>query len=285
MSATLHYEVVDVFTSTPYAGNALAVVLDADDLDTAQLQSIAREFNLSETAFAMVSERCDYRLRIFTPEVELPFAGHPSVGAAWVLHRLRRIAAGDVVQECGAGDLPVTVMATGARLTGGTPSYAGGVPAGDLLAAVGLEPADLDGEAARAGCGIDFTYLPVRPDAVGRAVADAAALRRLDLGTGLSVTSWSVGAARSRVFVPEVGIPEDPATGAAALGLGVVLAATRRVGDGTTGYVVTQGVELGRPSELRCTVTVEAGRAVRATVEGDVVAVASGELHPPAPSR
>lgn len=281
MSAPLHYEVVDVFTATPYAGNPLAVVLDADDLDTAELQAIAREFNLSETAFAMVSDRCDYRLRIFTPEVELPFAGHPSVGAAWVLHRLRRIPAGDVVQECGAGDLPVTVTTSGARLTGGTPSYAGVVPAGDLLAAVGLEPADLDGEAARAGCGIDFTVLPVRAGAVARAVADIGALRRLELGTGLSVTSWVDGAAASRVFVPEVGVPEDAATGSAALAYGVFLAATGRVGEGRTDFVVTQGVEMGRPSELRCTVTVEGGQAVRTTVEGDVVPVASGELHPP----
>src|SRR4051812_34577963 len=99
---TLHYRVVDVFTDRPFAGNPLAVVLDADDLDTAELATIARQFNLSETAFPLLptdDERAagaDYRLRVFTPVVELPFAGHPSIGAAWVLTQLGRIEPGEV---------------------------------------------------------------------------------------------------------------------------------------------------------------------------------------------
>lgn len=278
---TLAYQVVDVFTETPYAGNPLAVVLDADDLTTAQLQAIAKEFNLSETAFPMTSTHCDYRLRIFTPEVELPFAGHPSVGAAWVLRRLGRIPTGRVVQECGAGDLDVDVSETGARLTGPTPTYAGAVDAAPLLAAVGLSVADLDGEAGRAGCGIDFTFLPVRRDAVSRGVLDTAAMRSLDLGTGLAVSAWSEGTAHSRVFVPEAGVPEDPGTGSAALAYGVFLAATGRVGEGTSSYVVTQGVEMGRPSTLSCTVTVRGGAAVSTTVSGSVVPIATGELRRP----
>jgi trans-2,3-dihydro-3-hydroxyanthranilate isomerase len=282
VAPTLAFQVVDVFTDEAYSGNPLAVVVDADDLDDGQMQRIAAEFNLSETSFTMAPERGDYRVRIFTPAVELPFAGHPSVGAAWVLHRLGRIPAGDVVQECGAGDLPVTVSASGATLTGGPAAWRGPVDAGPLLAAVGLSHDDLDGEAGRAGCGIDFTYLPVRPDAVARAVPDGAALRALDLGTGLSVSSWSDGRAATRVFVPEVGVMEDPATGSAALGYGVFLAATGRVGDGTSGYVVTQGVEMGRLSTLTCEVDVEQGAVVRATVSGSVVPVASGEIRRPA---
>lgn len=122
MGLTLAYEVVDVFTDRPFAGNPLAVVLDADDLSTPQLQAIAREFNLSETAFPLkATPGSTYRVRIFTPATEIPFAGHPSVGTASVLHRLGRIDAGPNLQDCGAGLLPVDVAVEGVTLTGGAP--------------------------------------------------------------------------------------------------------------------------------------------------------------------
>ena len=281
-SATLAYEVVDVFTDRAFSGNPLAVVLDADDLPTAAMQALAAEFGLSETAFPLrADDGADYRLRIFTPTVELPFAGHPSVGAAWVLHRLGRLPAGERVQSCGVGLLPVHVAADEVVLSGGEPSTGPELDAAPLLAAVGLAPGDLAGTPRRAGCGIDFTYLPVRDDAVARAVPDAGALRALPLGTGLSVTAWADGSAHSRVFVPEVGVAEDPATGSAAVGLGAYAAAAGVLGDGEHAYVVRQGAELGRPSTLRCTVRVEGGRAVATTVAGSVVAVARGEVRRP----
>lgn len=288
-SATLAYEVVDVFTDRPFAGNPLAVVLDADDLPDRALQVLAAEFGLSETAFPVqAGPGADYRLRIFTPEVELPFAGHPSVGAAWVLHRLGRLVAGDVVQECGAGLLPVRVGADEVVLTGGPPTCGPPLDPAALLAAVGLGPGDLAGLPRRAGAGIEFSYLPVRAGAVALAEPDTAALRRLDLGTGLSVTSWrpgahrQPGAAHSRVFVPSVGVAEDPATGSAAVGLGAYLAAAGLVPDGDTAYVVTQGLEVGRPSTMRCTVRVVAGAAVSTSVAGAVVPIARGEVRRPA---
>jgi trans-2,3-dihydro-3-hydroxyanthranilate isomerase len=278
----LPYEVVDVFTDRPFAGNPLAVVLGTEDLATDELQALAGEFNLSETAFPQEVDDGGYRLRIFTPAVELPFAGHPSVGAASVLRRLGRVRAGRVVQRCGAGDLPLEVPAEGpVVLTAGTPSAGPVVDAGPLLAAVGLSHDDLAGEAGRAGCGIDFTYLLVRPDAVARAVPDLRALAALDLGTGLSVTSWDGGAAHSRVFVPEVGVAEDPATGSAAVGLGVHLAARGLLREGRTEYVVRQGEEVGRPSTMRCAVEVRGGAAERLTVAGDAVLVARGEVRRP----
>jgi len=281
-TATLAYEVVDVFTDRPFAGNPLAVVLDADGLPDAALQQLAAEFALSETAFPMqANDGADYRLRIFTPEVELPFAGHPSVGAAWVLHRLGRLATGDAVQSCGAGLLAVRVGADEVVLSGGAPSCGPALDPAPLLAAVGLRPQDVAGVARLAGCGIDFTYLPVVAGAVRRAVPDLAALRALPLGTGLSVTSWEPGSARSRVFVPGVGVPEDAATGSAALGLGVHLAAGGLLPEGPTAYVVRQGEQVGRPSLLRCTVTVRDGRAVATTVAGSVVPVARGEVRRP----
>src|SRR3954464_4463471 len=144
---TLSYEVVDVFTDRAFAGNPLAVVLDADDLSTSQLQSLAREFNLSETSFPMAPDRtgADYRLRIFTPATELPFAGHPSVGAADVMLRLGRVTAGPVVQSCGAGLLPLDVQAESVTLTGGKATWSEPIDGAGLLAAVGLTAEDLDG--------------------------------------------------------------------------------------------------------------------------------------------
>ena len=287
--ATLPYEVVDVFTDRPFAGNPLAVVLDADDLPTTAMQALAAEFGLSETAFPVPpAAGASYGLRIFTPVVELPFAGHPSVGEAWVLRRLGRVPAGALVQSCGAGLLPVHVRGPDEPvvLSGGPPSVGPEVDPVPLLAAVGLDAGDLAGAPRQAGCGIDFTYLPVAADAVARAVPDAAALRALPLGTGLSVVSWTPGQgapgqAHCRVFVPEVGVAEDPATGSAAAGLGVHLAAAGLLGEGASTYVVRQGQEVGRPSTMTCTVHVRDGRAVATTVAGRVVPVARGEVRRP----
>ncbi|MQA24146.1 MAG: PhzF family phenazine biosynthesis isomerase, partial [Micromonosporaceae bacterium] len=178
---TLRYEIVDVFTDRPYAGNPLAVVLDAADLGSGQMQAVAREFNLSETTFVLPpSEGADYRVRIFTASEELPFAGHPSVGTAVTLARLGRLRPGDVVQECGAGMLPVSVTDGQATLTGGAPQVSAKLDPGPVLAAVGLAASDFAGPPPRvAGCGISFYYLAVTPEAVARAVPDAAALRAL----------------------------------------------------------------------------------------------------------
>ncbi len=281
----LGYEIVDVFTDLPFTGNPLAVVLDGDGLSTAQMQALAREFHLSETAFALPSDRADYRLRIFTPETELPFAGHPSVGAAHTLARLGRIRAGGVVQECGAGLLPVHVGASLVTLTGSTPVCGPPLAPAALLSAVGLAPSDLVGPPPRlAGCGISFAYLSVCGDAVARATPDLARLRPLGLDSGVSVSSWDpvTGTAHARVFAGEVGVLEDPATGSAALGYGVWLVTSGLLpADGTAAYTVHQGAELHRPSVLSCTVTAAGGVAVSVTVAGSVVPVASGQIREP----
>jgi len=171
----LSYHVVDVFTDRAYAGNPLAVVLDADDLSDAQMQSMAREFNLSETTFVLppTSAGATYRLRIFTPAAELPFAGHPSIGSAWLLRSIGRFQAGTVIQECGAGLLPIVVDADGAELTGGPVSLSDPVDSTELAAGVGATTADLVGTPARwCGCGIDFGYVHVRREFLARAEAD-----------------------------------------------------------------------------------------------------------------
>jgi trans-2,3-dihydro-3-hydroxyanthranilate isomerase len=284
----LRYEVVDVFTDRPFTGNPLAVVFGAGEvageLATEQLQAIAREFNLSETIFVLPpsTDEATYRVRIFTPVAELPFAGHPSVGAAVTMLRHGLIKAGRVVQECGAGLLAIGVDPVGtATLTGGRPTLGPELDPGPLLAAAGLAESDYAGPAPRiAGCGLEFPYLSVAADAVGRAVPDLRTLRAAGVDH-IAVFCWDAptATAHARVFVPGLGVPEDPATGSAALGLGVWLVAGGLLpGDATTPYRIRQGVELHRPSVLDCSVTASGGAAVEATVTGHVVEIAAGEI-------
>jgi trans-2,3-dihydro-3-hydroxyanthranilate isomerase len=280
---SLAYRIVDVFTDQAFAGNPLAVVLEGDDLTTEQMQVIAAEFNLSETTFpvAPTSSEANYRLRIFTPAAELPFAGHPSIGSAWVMRSIGRVSDGPIVQECGAGLLPVVIDGDTATLTGGPPDLGDVVDAAPLLAAVGLSEADLVGDQVRwAGMGIRFGFLHVRPDAVARATANQALLRGLADGVGVSVFSYADGAAHARVFAGD--IEEDPATGSAALGLGVWLASCGHVAaEGETPYVVNQGLEMGRPSLLSCVVRCQSGVAVEGRVTGSVVPIGEGNIRRP----
>ncbi|MFG2099293.1 MULTISPECIES: PhzF family phenazine biosynthesis protein [Micromonospora] len=284
--STLAYEIVDVFTDRPFAGNPLAVVFGAEGLATEQMQALALEFNLSETVFVLPPTQvgATYRARIFTPVEELPFAGHPSVGAAVTASRRGMFGVGQVTQECGAGVLPIQVTATGATLTGGTPTLGPELDPEPLLEMAGLSADDHVGPAPRvAGCGLEFPYLPVRPDAVARARVNAAAAQRYGV-EHVSVFSWDADSqtAHTRVFVPGLGVPEDPATGSAALGLGVWLVASGLLpGEGRSSYDVVQGVEINRPSSLACTVTAAGGVAVGATVAGHVMPVARGEIMVP----
>jgi len=180
----------------------------------------------------------------------------------------------------------VHVTAGSARLTGGPPSLRPGPDPAALAVAVGLEPGDVTGRRAHlVGCGIDFAQLEVHPAALARAVPDRRELTRLlpDAQGGISLLAWD-GATRSgtvRVFAGALSWDEDPATGSAALGTGLWLAAEGLVPDGTTDYRLAQGDQVGRPSELRCTVTVVGGVATIATVAGDVVPVARGTVRTP----
>lgn len=298
---TLDYLVVDVFVgeeARPYAGNPLAVVLDGDELSTAQCQALAGEFQLSETVFpvAPTVPGADYRARIFTITSELPFAGHPSVGVAWVLASLGRITPGRVTQECGAGlvtlDVPAGVGTGAVTLTGPLPTVSEPVDAAPLLAAVGLASGDLAGPPPRiGGSGVPFGYLCVRPGAVASAAGDLAALAALTpavtgilvfaLTDGPRATGGPVGV-RARMFAADIG-GEDPATGSAALGLGGWLVASGvAAADGETAYTVIQGVEMGRPSELRCDVSTTGREIRRVRVSGRVAAVATGRIRVPA---
>ncbi|MGY1636327.1 PhzF family phenazine biosynthesis protein [Geodermatophilus sp. SYSU D00742] len=287
-AAELEYEVVDVFAPRAFAGNPLAVVHDADGLSTEQCQALANEFHLSETSFLCAPTEgsgADYRVRIFTPFAELPFAGHPSVGAAHTLVRAGRLPAGTLRQECGVGILDVVVDDDGAVLSGGRPTLEDGPEPGSLAEAMGLSAADVVGLPAHvAGCGLPFTYLAVRPEVVDDAAPVPALLGQLGVGEGVSVLAWdaATSTAYARVFASDLAWGEDPATGSAALGAGVWLVAAGLLApDGTSSYVVRQGEAMGRPSVLTCTVTASAGRATAATTHGTVVPIARGRIRVP----
>ncbi|MEV0135713.1 PhzF family phenazine biosynthesis protein [Dactylosporangium sp. NPDC050688] len=277
--STLRYKVVDVFTDRPFTGNPLAIVFDAADLAGEQMQAIAREFNLSETIFVLppTTPEATYRVRIFTPGTELPFAGHPSVGCAVTLRRDGLVKDADVVQECGAGLIPISIDDThgSAVVTGGPPTVGPALDPAPLLAAVGMTGADYVGPAPRkAGCGLEFTFLSVTDEAVGR-------LRPTALVDQASVLHWDAERheAHVRVLVPDAGVAEDPATGSAAMGLGVWLVASGLLpGEGVSRYQIRQGSEMHRPSLLTCSVTAAGGVAVSASVSGHVVPIASGEM-------
>lgn len=280
---SLAYEIVDVFTDRPFAGNPLAVVFGAEHLDTDQMRALAREFHLSETAFVLAPtvDGASYRLRIFTPAAELPFAGHPSVGAAVTLHRRGLLGVGVAHQECLAGVLPMRIHDDGrATLSGGTPTLGPTADPTPYLAAAGLSPDDLAGPPVRmAGTGVDFPYVCVHADAIPRAAGVP-----VPGASHVFVFSWDAQSrtAQARMFAPGLGISEDPATGAAALGLGVWLVGCGLLaGDGDSGYTVRQGAEIHRPSTLECSVSAVDGHAVRTTVTGAVVAVARGEIAVP----
>ncbi|GAA4739882.1 PhzF family phenazine biosynthesis protein [Modestobacter marinus] len=285
----LSYEVVDVFAPRPFSGNQLAVVLDAGDLSTEQCQALAAEFGFSESTFvsAPTDPTADYRVRIFTPSTELPFAGHPSVGTAHTLVRLGRLPAGVLRQECGAGVVEVEVDDDGARLTGGTVSLRPGPDVAALAAAVGLGPADVTGRPAHlVGCGIDFAQLEVHPGALDRAVADVPALTGLLPGVqgGVSLLAWdpASGSGTVRVFADGLDFADDAATGSAALGTGIWLAAVGLAPDGVTEYRLAQGTVIGRPSELRGRVAVAGGEVTEVSVSGTVQPIAGGTVRVPA---
>jgi trans-2,3-dihydro-3-hydroxyanthranilate isomerase len=294
----LIYDVVDVFTDRPFAGNQLAVVQGADGLSTEQCLALAQEFNFSETTFPTRASGDGYATRIFTPGAEIPFAGHPTLGTAWVLRERGLLSADEVTQHCGAGEIGVRYLPDGRLELSATPRDLAG-PLDDALVAVlledvGLSFSDVAGPVWVAGTGLSFIHLPVTAEAVSRARPSSrpleehadrfAALGATDLVEGINLHHVSGDApdlaVRSRVFVPGLGVAEDPATGSAAAGLGMALVAAGRLADGGR-YRITQGVEMGRPSTLYGRVDVADGTVTRCHVAGHVQHVARGEIAVP----
>ena len=255
---------LDVFAEGPYRGNQLAVFPDAEALTREQMQGIANEMNLSETTFVSSSTSDSYDVRIFTPNEELPFAGHPTLGTAWLLRHLGRVTADRVVQRSGAGDTPVEVNGDELWFTrpGAVERDLGAIDPSAIARLpkiLGLEPTDIGLEARELGrsgrlepayteIGIRQLMVPVRDlETLSRLQPSADGLRAL-VGTigAYCFTAYQAGVVRARGFFPAVGIDEDPATGSAAAGLGIYLA--DRIG--AIDLDVHQGVEMGRPSRL-----------------------------------
>lgn len=289
----LPYHVVDVFTTTPLEGNALAVFPDASDVDSATMQRIARELNLSETTFVLPAESSPdgIRVRIFTPASELPFAGHPTIGTAYILRRLGMVPhdaqrfvlsenVGPVPIRVDAGDDPILWLTTPpirklgelgrercARALSLTPDrLVPGVPC-EILSA-----------------GNPIAFVAVRDSAaVDSARVDGPLLLDLLRGTKNRVCVFvfapTEGGAYSRMFAPLLGVPEDPATGSATGPLALFMMKHGLVSsaDGTR-FISEQGVKMGRRSLLHVLIGGEHGeRAIE--VGGNVVHVAEATMH------
>jgi trans-2,3-dihydro-3-hydroxyanthranilate isomerase len=274
----IHYGLCDVFTDRPFAGNALAVFMDADDVDAGTMQALARETNLSESAFVLRPRGAgaDAGLRIFTPTMELPFAGHPTLGTAFVLAARsgRRV----VNLETGRGLVTVRLHEEAWRpafgwMTQPLPRIERYPHAVTLLAALGVSESKLPVDLYDNGPHYVYVELDT-PDAVAALTPD---LPRL---AALGSTAFSVFARRGpgwkcRVFAPGEGIPEDPATGAAAGPLAVHLARHGRIAFGDE-IVIEQGVEIGRPSTLHARARGAADRLDAVEVGGHAVIVGRG---------
>jgi trans-2,3-dihydro-3-hydroxyanthranilate isomerase len=303
----LRYDIVDVFTDRPFAGNQLAVVHGAEELSTEQCLALAQEFNYSETTFPAPAGPSEYATRIFTPGGEIPFAGHPTLGTAWVLRSLGLLGAGgsggsggpggpdSVTQLCGAGRIGVRFDGDLVELSA-TPRDLVGPLADELVALLvadlGLSLTDLAGPVYVAGCGLSFAHVPVVPDAIARAQVSTRplhdyvpAIETRDPFEGINLVALSGSApalsVHARVFVPGLSVPEDPATGSAAVGLGVALVAAGLLPDGGR-FDIAQGIEMGRPSRLMGRVEAVDGAATQCHVAGQVHPVASGEIVVPA---
>jgi trans-2,3-dihydro-3-hydroxyanthranilate isomerase len=290
----LHY---DVFTEEALAGNQLAVFLDAHGVPGARMQAIAREMNFSESTFVLPRERpdTDVRMRIFTPGQELPMAGHPTIGSAFALAHAGIIEPGRPRFTFGldVGPIPVDLEWADGRLTFAwmtqlPPVFERPVEYRAAVAeAIGLSDADLrEGLPIQAiSCGVPFLLVPLRDKAaVDRARTDQAAFRRLkdETGTDLPVFLFAFtppASVHSRMFAPEFGIVEDPATGSASGPLGCYLLHHGLVGSDDAARIVSvQGVAMGRPSRIHIAVTGEPHAITEVKVGGQAVLVARGEL-------
>ena len=299
---SFEYAIVDVFTETRFGGNQLAVFRDASKLPAALMQPIAREFNFSETTFVLPpsDSRHTRRVRIFTPESELPFAGHPTVGTAFVLATLGEIplagAETRIVFEEGVGPVPVTI-----RANNGKPSYAQLTaaqlpevgppppPPKQLAAMLGLDENEI-GKARYApeavSCGVYFLLVPLRDRAaLARARARPEEFERV-LGGYVTDKVFLFcdqpelpgSHFRARMYAPAIGVPEDPATGSACAGFAGYLAARDPAKSGTLRWVVEQGFEMGRPSILEIEADKKDGKITAIRVGGSSVFVAKGEF-------
>jgi trans-2,3-dihydro-3-hydroxyanthranilate isomerase len=277
---THRFVVADVFTDTPLQGNQLAVFTDAREISEELLQPLAKEIGFSETVFVYPSEGDGHaRIRIFTPAVEVPFAGHPVLGTAFVLAAPLQLV--EIRLETGRGVVPVRLEREGARISFGwmeqpIPSIApfDGDEAA-LLAAVGVDRSQLPIEVYDNG--IPHHYIALASESVVASLApNVAALARLG-DVAVNCFAGSGSRWKTRMFAPYGGVPEDPATGSAAGPLACHLARHGLISFGDE-IEISQGAEIGRPSTLYARAEGTPERIERVEVGGSAVVVARGEF-------
>ena len=277
---TFRFVVADVFTDAPLEGNQLAVFTDAREIPAAQLQPLAREMNFSETVFVYPPEADGHaRIRIFTPVSELPFAGHPVLGTAFVLAGPLQLP--EIRLETGKGVVPVALERDGPRIVFGRmqqpiPSVDPFDDGAELLAALGVESSELPLELYESGVGNVYVLLPDE-EAVAAVEPDLAAVARVMGGVHANCTAGSGTRWKTRMFAPGDGVPEDPATGSAAGPLALHLARHGRISFGEE-IEISQGAEIGRPSTLFARVEGSADSVESVEVGGSAVVVARGEF-------
>jgi trans-2,3-dihydro-3-hydroxyanthranilate isomerase len=295
----LPFATYDVFTDTAFAGNPLAVVFNADDLSDAQMLAIAREFNLSETIFIRTASVAQHAasVRIFTPTKELPFAGHPTIGGAIALAERQNSREGvrDLVlvleEQVGPVRCGVKIASEGASFAEFTvpklSEPAGGDPSPASAArALSLSPSAIGFDRhvpSIFSAGVPFVMVPVASlDALGQAKPSATSLSRALGATEVFVYTRAEPEAphafRARMFAPEIGIVEDPATGSAAAAFAGVLARFEDLQDGWHTLPIVQGVEMGRPSLIGLEIEITSAALSGARIAGKAVMVSEGDL-------
>jgi len=279
----LRFVICDVFTDTPLAGNQLAVFTDARDLEADLMQRLARETNFSETVFVLPSEEDAHaRIRIFTPAVEIPFAGHPTLGTAFVLAGPLQLI--EIRLETGNGVIPVSLEREGARIIFGwmeqpLPSVEPYADEVELLDALGIERSELPVEVYDNG--LRHVYVtPGSEEEVAALRPDMGKLAELPAVMGINCIAGSGSKWKTRMFAPAGGVAEDPATGSAAGPLALHVARHGRIAFGEE-IEIAQGAEIGRPSTLYARVDGSAEQVERVAVGGSAVIVARGEFRLP----
>ncbi len=290
------FHVVDVFAEAPLAGNPLAVVCDAAGLEAAAMQAVAREFGFSETTFVVSdpdATRTGVRVRIFTPAQELPFAGHPTLGTAWVIReRLATDRVDAVTLSLGVGRVPVRFEAEAgggevAWLSAPEAELGARVPAARIAPVLGLSAGDLDPQlpVQHVRAGIGFVFVPLRDlEGLRRCRFDLHAFAPLER-EGLPAQVYlfcretvEVGNdLHARMFFAAPDVREDPATGSATACLGAYLLAHHAFGRGPLSLRIEQGHEMSRPSLLRLRAS-DSAPGVQVEVGGRVFETARGEL-------
>lgn len=282
------FQTVDVFTDRKFGGNPLAVIPDAQGLSAGQMQSIAAEFNLAETTFVLPPKdpKNTAHVRIFTPKSELPFAGHPNVGTAFVLARMGRPGDRFVFEEK-AGLVPLDLarehgIVVSARLAAPQPlSLVETVSAEIVAQAAGLQPGDIVGQPVIASTGNNFLFAELGSrEALRTASCNTEVFRQhlpmeRTVGLHLYVAAPEI---QSRMFAPLFGVPEDPATGSANVTLIGLLALSDPRPDVTLSRTIGQGVDMGRPSVLEATAEKKAGKVIATYIGGRCVPMLSGTI-------